>query len=181
MTFVAILQNADDSTLAYLSHTLPCLQPCAPSYVSIKIQSGWSASAGTWRSLDEALRLLTQGNIYIGPHEETAVRAWEALPYRCMDDFIAEMLPQCAAQTWFLSRMDGRHCGLCSPTTTQDSLQGWLDVLTAWTRPVRHDWKLKIQTTLLDSLETPSMESQKMWEEVLRIFELSAAEASQEF
>lgn len=110
--------------------------------------------------------------IFIGLHERVAVPAWEALPYSCMDDFFAEMLPRCAAHTQSYSRPADQHCWLCPPPYQQGTLQHLLEILPTWTRPLKY-CSLAIQSPLPESIGVLSRETQKVWEEISRLVSLS--------
>lgn len=98
----AFLDNADNNTLAYLAQILPSLSPCNINCYKILIKNDWSATSQVWRRIDTALLQLTQGRestIVVGVDvSDGDAPSWEKLPYACMRNICAQMLPKCFAE-----------------------------------------------------------------------------------
>lgn len=98
---VAELHDADDKTLAYLSHILPCLPKHYFPSIDIRIGNGWSASKPVWHTLDKAILTLSPSRVEIGLAEGAVVPPWKILPYECRNDLLKDLLPECARYTTY--------------------------------------------------------------------------------
>ena len=108
-------------------------------------------------------------------HLDANVPSWEDLPYECQDDFCKSMLPACVAAgiiQWSNDEECRLHDSQRTNLQTQGTLRELLDILSAWTCPVKW-WEITTQTSVLESLEEFSQELQKVWEEISRVFALS--------
>ena len=105
------------------------------------------------------------------------VPAWEDFPYDCENEICARLLPKCTARRIIL-RCDDRSCRLHNPERwriqTHGTMRDLLDRLSAWTCPVR-EWEITMQTPVMESLGELSYETQRVWEEIARVFAQSCA------
>ena len=177
----AVLKNADDHAITYLALIVPCMAICDLVAVNIFVKDGWSASRSSWYTLDEALLTLSTTtasltSVRVRVHKGSATPAWKALPYECMDGFYAQMLPNCTAKE-LVPVCRGEKCELHDTDRwcleAQGDVQELLRVLCTWTCPAKL-WYINIDTTPLESLSVLSHDTWKVWEEISRIFRLSA-------
>lgn len=171
------LENTDDNALAYLAHILPCMSSCNLTSIVIPVEKSWSASTETCQMADDALLLLAQSTVskvlfMVDPDAD--VPSWGALPYECEDDLCKKVLPRCVAggvirlfcREWPVCRLHNpERCHL----HTHGTLRELLDILSAWTCPVKQ-WEMTTQTSVLESLGDFSQELQRAWEEISRVF-----------
>ena len=111
-----LLENANDGSLSFLALFLPGLARYTGRHnITLYFRNGWPASIQAWHTIDEVFYLVVQENVYVS-HSGTWLSnvnflPWEELPYRCMDDFLEQMLPKCASQS-IIRRCQDNLCGL---------------------------------------------------------------------
>ena len=96
----ARIYNADEKELSYLSHVFPYLDRCGLSQITIEIWDQWSADPQAWKSVDYALWEFSRRTIRtvtVALRAVVGVPTWDVLPYRCMNTFYEEVLPQCVS------------------------------------------------------------------------------------
>lgn len=108
-------------------------------------------------------------------HPTAEIPTWEMLPYECWFKFCMYMLPKCTTEK-ILQFCSRQQCSLHDPQRwhlqTQGTVQELLATLLSWTCPVKL-WTITLQNSLAESLEGLSHETQKLWEELARVFSLS--------
>ena len=119
----AEIDNADNSTMAYLSHILPCVKSCNLALVNVQVKKNWSASTESWKIVDTALLQLSlsQGTISkvcVDVDPAADVPSWETFPHACRVDFCEHVLPGCTAKGLIIGCAKGsdeQRCKLHDP------------------------------------------------------------------
>lgn len=133
-----------------------------------------------WSKVDEAILQMNQGKISkvsVAVDPNVAVPPWESLPYVCTDELCVHFLPKCTAKdivVWCTDESCKLHDEQRRSIETHGTVQDLLESLPAWTCPVT-GWTITLESTSSENLGKLSHETRRVWEEVSRVFSLSAS------